>query len=101
MKEFNLDDWLENKDQRLITRRGERARIISIDRINDIDRPIVALVLNKEDCIEHAVYYGTDGKIIGSIEYDLFVLDPLHDIIEDLKNYLETTPQEQRRRRKH
>lgn len=97
MKEFNLEAWMCDKEQRLVTRRGDKARIISIDRINDIDRPIVALVLDKEDGVEHAVYYDKNGRIVGSIEYDLFVVDPLYDIINELVNYIESTPPEKRK----
>ena len=47
MKPFNLEEYLANPSRKVVTRDGELARIICIDRPDD-DLPIAALVTDKE-----------------------------------------------------
>ena len=71
MKEFNLEEYLENPERKVVTRDGRPVRIICTDRKGAT--PIIALVndgLSEE--LGHAFY--SDGKIFSDEdnELDLF-----------------------------
>ena len=58
MKEFNLEEYLKNPNQKVVTRDGREVRIICTDFKSQMNKPIIALI--KED--EENVYtYNRDG----------------------------------------
>lgn len=63
MKEFNLE--LAKAGHPVQTRDGRPARIICYDRKGN--KPIVALVYEKEDNVEHHHFYFNDGKFLTSM----------------------------------
>ena len=78
MKEFNLKEYLENPERKIVTRDGRPVRIICTDRKGAT--PIIALVndgLSEE--LGHAFY--SDGKIFSDEdnELDLFFAPEKHE----------------------
>ena len=78
MKEFNLEEYLENPERKVVTRDGRPVRIICTDRRGAT--PIIALVndgLSEE--LGHAFY--SDGKIFSDEdnELDLFFAPEKHE----------------------
>lgn len=61
MKPFNIEEYLKNPNRELVTRDGREVRIICTDR-KDADYPIVALISNKFDGGENAMYCTEEGK---------------------------------------
>ena len=59
MKEFNLNEYLKNPSQKVVTRDGREVRIICTDAKND--EPIIALVYNKIRDEENVYTYNKDG----------------------------------------
>lgn len=59
MKEFNLDEYLKNPSQKVVTRDGRAVRIICTDAKGD--EPIVALVYNNNRKEENVYTYNKDG----------------------------------------
>ena len=59
MKEFNLDEYLKNPSQKVVTRDGREVRIICTDAKNE--EPIIALVYNKNRDEENVYTYNRDG----------------------------------------
>ena len=59
MKEFNLDEYLKNPSQKVVTRDGREVRIICTDAKNEF--PIVALIFN--DNKEVLMDYNNNGKV--------------------------------------
>ena len=59
MKEFNLDEYLKNPSQKVVTRDGREVRIICTDAKGD--EPIVALVYNNIRDEENVYTYNRDG----------------------------------------
>lgn len=71
MKQFNLEEYLENPDRRIITRDGRNVRIVCTDR-KSYTFPIVVLI---EGCYqENICAYTKDGLYSHSMECpcDLF-----------------------------
>ena len=60
MKEFNLDEYLKNPSQKVVTRDGRAVRIICTDAKGD--EPIVALLYNKNRDEENVYTYNRDGR---------------------------------------
>lgn len=60
MKPFNLKEYLEHPDWKVVTRDGHPARIICTDRKGS-NQPILALVQVRADPIEVVLTFGTDG----------------------------------------
>ncbi len=60
-KQFNLEDWLKDKSQNVVTRCGYRVRIVCWDR-KDEKYPIIALV-DSEENYEKVQSYTTNGRI--------------------------------------
>ena len=60
MKEFNLDEYLKNPSQKVVTRDGREVRIICTDAKGD--EPIVALLYNKNRDEENVYTYNRDGR---------------------------------------
>ena len=59
MKEFNLEEYLKNPSQKVITRDGRAVRIICTDAKND--EPIITLVYNKYRDEENVYTCNRDG----------------------------------------
>ncbi len=80
MKPFNLKEYLEHPDWKVVTRDGHPARIICTDRKGS-NQPILALVQVRADPIEVALTFGTDGTYdIGREScYDLFFAPEKHE----------------------
>ena len=72
MKEFNLDEYLKNPSQKVVTRDGREVRIICTDAKND--EPIIALVYNNIREEENVYTYNRDGYFYGDNDscLDLF-----------------------------
>ena len=72
MKEFNLDEYLKNPSQKVVTRDGRKVRIICTDAKND--EPIIALVYNKNREEENVYTYNREGIFYNNNEscLDLF-----------------------------
>ena len=74
MKQFDLQEYLKNPEQKIITRDGRTVRILCVDRISDIG-PIVALV--QENGNEKIYTYTKDGQFDDS--------QSLNDLFFDLE----------------
>ena len=59
MKEFNLEEYLKNPSQKVVTRDGREVRIICTDAKND--EPIIALVYDNNLDEENCYTYNRDG----------------------------------------
>lgn len=59
MKQFSLEEYLENPDRKVVTRNGLPVRIICTDRKQE--RPIIALIKERDDT-ETICTYNTQGK---------------------------------------
>ena len=67
MKEFNLDEYLKNPSQKVVTRDGREVRIICTDAKSD--EPIIALVYNNIRDEENVYTYNREGYFYGN-NYD-------------------------------
>ena len=72
MKEFNLEEYLKNPSQKVVTRDGRDVRIICTDAKGD--EPIIALVYNNIREEENVYTYNRDGYFYGDNDscLDLF-----------------------------
>lgn len=61
MKQFNLKEYLENPERKIITRNGRDVRIICTNRKNE-DYPIVALLVDSTSNQEETYHYTMDGE---------------------------------------
>ena len=59
MKQFSLEEYLKNPDQKVITRDGRPVRIICTDGLGD--KPIIALILSRDGKTEIAFSYTSNG----------------------------------------
>lgn len=73
MKQFSLDEYLKNLNRRIVTGKGNPARIICTNRKSE-NCPIIALIQDSTDNYEDAHYYTIDGKWVvgGNNSMDLF-----------------------------
>lgn len=80
MKQFDLKEYLANPSRKVVTRNGRNVRIICTDK-KGFDCPIVALIENKLEEFESALYYTKDGKYIAneSSDNDLFFAPEKHE----------------------
>lgn len=79
MKQFDIEEYLKNPKQRIVTRDGRNVRIICTDRRTDEDdRPIVALVDSYAS--EELILCHKDGKHFcnSNSEDDLFFKPKAH-----------------------
>ena len=60
MKEFNLEEYLKNPSQKVVTRDGRTVRIICTDAKGE--EPIIALVYNNNTDEENVYTYNRDGR---------------------------------------
>lgn len=71
MKEFNLNEYLKDPSQKVITRDGRNVRIICTNMKSEY--PLIALAINKDDNKERLLNYKENGKYFYSVsENDLF-----------------------------
>lgn len=79
MKQFNLQEYLENPSRQVVTRDGRKVRIICTDRKGD--NPIIALVYNANVEQEYGYSFYPDGKyfIDKDDEVDLFFAPTKHE----------------------
>ena len=80
MKQFNLEEYLENPSRKVVTRDGRNVRIICTDR-KDPDAPIVALVENEYVEGERGMCYSKEGKVYNDnlSNVDLFFATEKHE----------------------
>lgn len=74
MKQFNLQEYLKNPDQKIVTRNGRNVRIICTDRMQlllDEHYPIVALIKNHDDS-ERIACFKNNGQAHDNKDIDLF-----------------------------
>lgn len=82
MKEFSLKEYNKNPNKKVVTRNGQKVRIICTDRKSDCGYPIVGLV----DCKDYecTMYFSTNGKVydgktcLPNCVYDLFFAPEKH-----------------------
>ena len=60
MKKFNLDEYLKNPSQKVVTRDGRAVRIICTDMKSEY--PLIALVTDKKDNTESPFIYTKNGR---------------------------------------
>ena len=72
MKEFNLDEYLKNPSQKVVTRDGREVRIICTDMKSRYK--IVGLVYDKKDDTESVEIFQENGTLFNhtTSNYDLF-----------------------------
>ncbi len=71
MKEFNLNEYLKNPSQKVVTRDGRNVRIICTNMKSEY--PLIALAINKDDNKESLLNYKENGKYSYAVsENDLF-----------------------------
>ena len=61
MKRFNLDEYLDNPNMKVVTRNGKSVRIRCTDRKSE-EQPIVALVESLTEDSEYVGTYRKDGR---------------------------------------
>ena len=61
MKEFNLEEYLKNPSQKVVTRDGREVRIICTDFLSEMNKPIIALIKEDENK-ENAWNFTKNGK---------------------------------------
>ena len=71
MKEFNLEEYLKNPSQKVVTREGEPVRIICTDAKGD--KPIVVLI-TAFDGTEISEFYYQNGLIFNHGQCNLDLL---------------------------
>lgn len=74
MKQFNLQEFLENPECKVVARDGRSVRIICTDVKSGADKPIVALAYDRQEECENIFTYYPDGTIFPNIksDFDLF-----------------------------
>lgn len=79
MKQFNLQEYLDNPSRQVVTRDGRPVRIICTDRKGDT--PIIALVYNANEEQEYGYAFYSDGKFFrdGNDKLDLFFAPEKHE----------------------
>lgn len=61
MKEFNLEKYLKNPSQKVVTRDGREVRIICTDFLSEMNKPVIALIKEYENK-ENAWNFTKNGK---------------------------------------
>ena len=70
MRQFNLDEYLKNPNRKVVTRTGEDVRIICINKKNNDDFPIVALIHEAKRNVESIYTFALNGKTWVDVECD-------------------------------
>ena len=73
MKQFSLDEYMKNPGRRIVTGKGNPARIICTNRKSE-NCPIIALIQDSTDNYEDAYYYTIDGGLLVEIIQWIFSL---------------------------
>ena len=60
MEEFNLDEYLKNPSQKVVTRDGRSVRIVCTDMKSEY--PLIALITDKKDNSESPFVYTKNGR---------------------------------------
>ena len=91
MKQFNLEEYLQNPDRKVVTRDGRNVRIMctnvkqGTDMGDDTPVPVFALIDNGEEIGECGFYYPSDGKFLRTDRRhsnDLFFADGEEELTE-------------------
>lgn len=79
MKQFDLEEYLKNPNQRVVTRDGRNVRIVCTNKWGY--KPIIALVRDAEDEGEVCIHFRRDGKFHEEEEssLDLFFAEVKHE----------------------
>lgn len=79
MKQFNLEEYLQNPSRKVVTRNGRNVRIICTDVKNKY--PIVALLRKEDGGDESIITYTKNGEFVSGIsyKYDLFFSPEKHE----------------------
>ena len=81
MKQFNVKDYLENPDLKVVTRDGKTARIVCTDAKGAF--PVVALIYSETEKSDHAHRFKEDGSFTDlpgcTNHYDLFFATTKHE----------------------
>ena len=80
MKQFNLQDYLANPNRQVVTREGQKVRIVCTDRAGLNTKPIVALITlpNGDEIIK--TFWDNGIETAGSEDKnDLFFTSEKHD----------------------
>lgn len=79
MKQFNLEEYLQNPSRKVVTRDGRKVRIVCTDKKGAC--PIVALVTRDDGVAEETVTYTKNGKFFKDTSYncDLFFAPEKHE----------------------
>lgn len=81
MKQFNLEEYLKNPNQKVVTRDGrEVTRILCTD-AKSKDYPIVALIKSEDEKEEYPLRYTVNGQYFPDYkqQYDLFFVTEKHE----------------------
>lgn len=81
MEQFSLEEYLKNPKRKVVTRDGDSVRIVCTDKINNIKKPIIALVHDVISGTELCYDYYPDGKVYSKQEdsLDLFFVSIKHE----------------------
>ena len=81
MKQFDLEEYLKNSNQKVVTRDGRPVRIICTDRYKVEDYPVVALIYDLEQEKELCVTYSSKGEFDknANSDSDLFFTPTKHE----------------------
>lgn len=88
MRQFNLQEYLDNPQLKVVTRDGRPVRIVCTDIKTKFNIPIVALIYDAESDTEMCQYYHTDGTLVSGAEYsvDLFFAPTKHERWQNIYN---------------
>lgn len=98
MKQFNLEEWLQDKSRKIVTRDGREVEILKTDFRGY--KQIIGVVKNRDNKDDEVDQWDKEGNfrgIFGESKYDLFFADEekCNKILNELKSYLKSTPKEQ------
>ena len=98
MEQFNLEEWLQDKSRKIVTRDGREVEILKTDFRGY--KQIIGVVKNRDNKDDEVDQWDKEGNfrgIFGESKYDLFFADEekCNKILNELKSYLKSTPKEQ------
>ena len=81
MKQFNLEEYLQNPSRKIVTRDGRNVRVLCTDAKGDY--PIVALIATLDGSIEFVCKFKKDGHFLDNDDnnsnLDLFFVPEKHE----------------------
>ena len=88
LKQFNLEEWLQDKSRKVVTRDGRAVRIICWDKENT-PSPIVFLIKDSEEgcSYEYINCANIEGKADIRLD-DLFFAGEKEELEEEISNYI-------------